>query len=182
MFIEFIILSSMISINYIDVFLIHRENNINSNCDFDIIRIKKQDVLCNDYGVYKKYCNHYSIPDEFTIKKEIGMQNKEQLNIKPDIMYEETYDNKIVLADFYYIFNCDRLDNEPRLYLKIIPISDKLLGAESVELLIGILLLIPILLIIIIFFPYLLVGSNFTTGFILGTIIINSYSKKIYCV
>lgn len=171
----------MTSINNIDIFSIHREDIINSNCDFDIIHIKKQDIVCNDYGVNKKYCDHYSIPDEFTIKQEIGLENKVNFNIKPRRMYQETYDNKIVLADFYYIFNCDRVDNESQLYLKIIPTSDKSFGAELQELFIAILLFIPVLLIIVIFFPCLLVASNFSSGFALGSILNNTHNKKIYC-
>lgn len=176
-----LVVISCSSINNENIYSIHRENNINSNCKFDIIRIKKEDVLCNDYGIYKKYCEHYAIPEEFTITQEIGMEDKVNYNIKPSRMYQESYDNKIVLADFYYTFNCDRLDNEYQLYLRIIPRSDKSLGEELVELLIVIILFVPVLILIALFCPCIFIASNFSSGFMLGNISSNSYSKKIYC-
>lgn len=163
-----------------DLYSIHRENTIDSTCKFNIIRIKKEDVLCNDYGIHKKYCHHYSIPEEFTVLQELGIDNKIVHTIKPSKMYEESYDKKIVLADFYYTFKCSKLDNEPQLYLRIIPRIDKPVLDEILELILAIVLFIPIALLALIFCPCLVLASNFSSGFVLGSISSNS-SKKIYC-
>ena len=176
-----IIAISFSSINNEDIYSIHRENIINSNCNFDTIRIKKQDVLCNDYGIYKKYCEHYAIPEEFTIKRELGMEGKTNYNIKQSKIYIESYDNKIVLADFYYTFKCEHLDNNYQLYLRIIPRSDKSFREELLELLICIVLFIPVLILLVVIYPCIIIVSNFSSGFMLGSISSNSYNKKIYC-
>ena len=57
-------------------------NVINNNCDFDIIRIKKEHIMCNDLGIYKKYCNSRYQPEEFIIYNEKTV-NKKQITIKP---------------------------------------------------------------------------------------------------
>ena len=102
-----------------------RENIIKNNCEFEIIRFKKSDIECMDYGKYVRYCNHYSIPEEFTVLKEKGINYKETFTIKPYAMYEKSNNNKIKLADFYYDFKCDSEDNEAKLYLTIVPLYDQ---------------------------------------------------------
>jgi hypothetical protein len=97
-----------------------RENVINNNCDFDILRIKKSDIMCSDYGTYVKYCNHYSLPQEFLVYNENGINGK-HITIKPSAMWKETDNNKVKLADFYYTFTCDNRDKEPRLIQHIVP-------------------------------------------------------------
>ena len=104
-----VIFAILSSINIHDTYSIYRENIIDSNCIFDIIRIQKKDIICNDYGLNKKYCDHYSIPEEFRINKEVGINNKNSYNIKPTIMYKQILDNRIILADFYFTFKCNKL-------------------------------------------------------------------------
>ena len=99
-----------------------QENIIENNCNFNIIRINKKDLLCSDYGINKKYCNHYLLPYEFIISKEIGVNNKENIIIKPYAMWETNQINyNIKLADFYYTFTCSKDDNFPKLILNIVP-------------------------------------------------------------
>lgn len=93
---------------------------IDNECNFDILRIKQKKVLCNDYGVYSKYCNHYSLPNEFIIYNEKGLNGKE-IKIKPSAMWEETDNGKKKVADFYYTFKCHKGDKEPAVILNIVP-------------------------------------------------------------
>ena len=39
---------------YLDDF---RENNIQNSCIFKIIRFNRNNIMCSDYGLNKKYCN-----------------------------------------------------------------------------------------------------------------------------
>ena len=99
-----------------------RENIIQNNCNFNIIRINRKDLLCSDYGINKRYCNDYSLPYEFIIIKEMGVNNKENIIIKPYAIWETNdYNYKIKVADFYYTFTCSNLDNFPKLILNIVP-------------------------------------------------------------
>ena len=52
---------------YQAISIIPRVNSITNKCKFDILRIDSKDVLCQDYGYNKKYCNSKYIPDEFII-------------------------------------------------------------------------------------------------------------------
>ncbi len=101
-------------------FSLERENIIQNNCEFDILRIKKSDRMCSDYGQYVKYCNHYSQPQEFLIYNENGINGK-HIVIKPSAMWRETDNSKTKLADFYYTFTCDSRDKEPKLIQHIVP-------------------------------------------------------------
>ena len=133
---------SIASIYDEDIYSVYKENNIDSTCKFNTLRIKKENILCNDFGIYKKYCDHYSLTDEFTILKEIGLENKIEYTIKPSKIYQQIQDNKIVLADLHYTFKCHYLDNEPQLYLTIIPRNDKSIVDEVFEFIIGIIIFI----------------------------------------
>ena len=93
---------------------------INNECNFDILRINKQDISCIDYGKYSMYCNHYSQPNEFIVYNEKGLKGK-QITIKPSAMWEETDNNKYKIADFYYTFKCNKNDNTPILIQHIVP-------------------------------------------------------------
>lgn len=93
---------------------------INNQCNFDILRINKQDISCIDYGKYSKYCNHYAQPNEFIVYNEKGLKGK-QITIKPSAMWEETDNNKYKIADFYYTFKCNKNDNTPTLIQHIVP-------------------------------------------------------------
>ena len=98
-----------------------RENTIVNTCVFKLLRINFKDILCVDHGINKKYCNHYSIPYEFLILNETGINYQDNIVFKPIGLWivNNYYKNK--LADFYYHFTCSKEDNEPRLLLNIVP-------------------------------------------------------------
>tara|TARA_B100000424_G_C22699662_1_gene381668 strand:- start:79 stop:609 length:531 start_codon:yes stop_codon:yes gene_type:complete len=162
-----------------------RENSITNTCNFKILHFHKKDVMCIDYGINKKYCNHFSLPYEFNVYNEIGLNNKENIIIKPSAMYEEYSNYKSKIATFYYSFTCSNLDNEPRLLLNIVPEFnyDKSFIMELYEL-INILFIIIIILFIIVLICPCLANANlrnssfgFSSGYILG-----SYNNpNIYC-
>jgi len=101
-------------------FMGSRENTIDNSCDFDIIRIKKDNIMCVDYGKYSHYCNHFSLPQEFIIYNEKGV-NGQNIVIKPEGMWEDTEFTKRKIADFYYRFTCDNRDKFPKLIQYIVP-------------------------------------------------------------
>ena len=76
---KYMLVVFLLLLNINNVFTFHyyddidRENYIENTCNFNIIRLNYNDVLCNDYGRYKKYCLYDYLPDEFIIKKEIGV-------------------------------------------------------------------------------------------------------------
>ena len=166
-----------INSNYLDDSFV---NVISNNCEFDIIRIKKEDVMCADYGIYEKYCQHYSIPYEFTVQKERGLGNKDVYTIKPSAIFEESYNYKKKLANFYYNFSCDKLDNEAKLILYILPTNEKSPTTQFYEFIIVCIFLI--LLILIISYCNLPndFNNNFSNGYILGSIS-NNKKKRVYC-
>ena len=88
-----------------DIYHVNSENYIDNTCKFNTIRIRRNQVICNDYGVNVKYCDHYAIPEEFTIVKEIGVGNSDVFTIKPYAMYEEYNNRKRLLASFTIILN-----------------------------------------------------------------------------
>jgi len=96
-----------------------RQNQIKDNCVFEKIRIPISDVTCDDLGFHKKYCNHYSLPKEFVISKELSYDGN-HYDIVPKAMYESSNNRKV--ADFYYYFSCEK-DSGPELELNIIPRS-----------------------------------------------------------
>lgn len=110
------------------------ENIIDNTCSFKILRFKKTDVICNDYGINKKYCDHFLLPSEFIIYNETGINNIDNLVIKPTAMWEIINSKKIIIADFKYTFICN--DNiDPKLTLNIIPKKkfDKSSSEEIIE-------------------------------------------------
>ena len=154
-----------------------RENIIQNNCNFNIIRFNKNELLCSDYGINKKYCNHYSLPNEFTITKEIGVNKKENIIIKPYALWETNDINfKIKVADFYYTFTCSNKDNFPKLILNIVPKKefDKSFKQEIFEVLYLISLVLIICVILALLCSY---KPNTNDNFWLGYIIGNSYNK-----
>ena len=58
------------------VAIIPRVNSISNKCKFDVLRIDSKDILCQDYGYNKVYCNSKYIPDEFIIYNENSIQGK----------------------------------------------------------------------------------------------------------
>tara|TARA_Y100000389_G_scaffold66748_4_gene62985 strand:+ start:12005 stop:12481 length:477 start_codon:yes stop_codon:yes gene_type:complete len=100
--------------------IIPRVNSITNKCKFDILRIDSKDILCQDYGYNKKYCNSKYIPDEFIIYNENSINGK-KIVIRPRAIWHSS--TKIKMMDFYFSFTCDQ-DNFSRLIVYIIPIKD----------------------------------------------------------
>jgi len=160
-----------------------RQNKISNTCDFDIIRIKRNQVTCLDFGQNKKYCNHYALAKEFVITKENGLF-KNTIVIKPEALYEEISNNKHTMAKFYYSFVCDYYEKEPNLELNIVPTRkyDKSTGEEFSELIAGLILLIIMCLVIGLMCPCFLDNNNgFVSGLILGNAIGNTSERRVYC-
>lgn len=160
-----------------------RQNKISNTCDFDIIRIKRKDVTCLDFGQNKKYCNHYALPKEFVITKENGLF-KNTIVIKPEGMYEEFSNNKFAMAKFYYSFVCDHYEKEPNLELNIVPSLkyDKSLGEEFAESIVCLIFLIILCLIIGLMCPCLIENNNgFLSGLIIGNSIGSNSGRRVYC-
>lgn len=157
-----------------------RENTINNNCDFNIIRFKQNEVMCIDYGLNKKYCHHFALPNEFIVLKELSVGNNEKYTIKPNAIYEEFTYNKIKLADFYYSFTCSKEDNEPRLLLTIVPDfgKDKSLFQEFIEVIIILFILFISITILSLICNCNFNNDNFVTGYIVGNM---NYTRRIYC-
>ena len=74
------------------VSFITNDNYINSDCEFDIIRLNKNQIKGIDSGVNKKYCNHYKFPNEIKITKERGIGLNDKFIFSPQAMYEEKDD------------------------------------------------------------------------------------------
>ena len=125
-----------------------RENVIRNDCEFEIIRFKRDEVDCFDYGKNVRYCNHYAMPNEYVVTKEKGINLKEVNTIKPDFLYKKTDYNKLKLADFYYEFTCNKIDSDPKLLLNIVPVNDNS-ALISCLYFIGLLLLFMIMMIVL---------------------------------
>lgn len=50
-----------------------RQHKISNSCEFDIVRLKRNEISCLDFGLHKKYCHHPGISKEFVITKENGI-------------------------------------------------------------------------------------------------------------
>ena len=50
----------MISLLTMAIFNNINQNQIENTCNFEKIRIPKEDIKCIDAGQYTKYCKHYS--------------------------------------------------------------------------------------------------------------------------
>ena len=158
-----------------DIYRVNSENYIDNTCEFNTIRIRRNQVICNDYGINVKYCDHYTIPEEFTIVKEIGVGNSDVFTIKPYGMYEEYNNRKRLLANFYYNFKCNHLDNEPQLFLRIIPKNDKATETTIIETIFLAIVFITVFSSLMCICP-----GDFITGFILGSLS-NRGERRIYC-
>jgi hypothetical protein len=139
-------------------------NVINNNCDFDIIRIKKEHIMCNDLGIYKKYCNSRYQPEEFIIYNEKTV-NKKQITIKPYNLIISTNYYKKEIAKYYYYFTCNNADNYPRLIQHIIPNA-----RYDVSLIYDLLIILVILIILIVLLVYLNIINYFWIGYLFGII------------
>tara|TARA_Y100000389_G_scaffold70539_1_gene67230 strand:- start:961 stop:1401 length:441 start_codon:yes stop_codon:yes gene_type:complete len=111
-----------------------RENLVQNSCFFNIIRFNRNDVMCSDYDLNKKYCNNYYLPYQFVIEKEFGLNHKVNYNIEPKAIFEDYSNQKTIFANIYYTFTCSHEDNEPKLLLNIVPTNDVSLLEEIVTL------------------------------------------------
>jgi len=164
-----------------------RQNKINNDCDFNIMRIKKKNIICYDFGSNKNYCKHYAIPNEIIVTKEKGL-NRDNIIIKPEKMYEEFSDNKVLVANFYYSFICNKYDSEPILELNIVPTKqyDLSLGEQLAQILYMLCLLIFIIILVTSLCPCLVNnGNNYNDGLFTGLILVNCLSgnnnRRNYC-
>tara|TARA_R110002072_G_scaffold148155_1_gene295593 strand:- start:1843 stop:2349 length:507 start_codon:yes stop_codon:yes gene_type:complete len=154
-------------------FSLDRENIIQNNCDFDILRIKKSDRMCSDYGKYVKYCDHYSQPQEFLVYNENGINGKE-IVIKPSAIWEVTDNSKTKLAEFYYTFTCDSRDKQPKLIQHIIPSP-----GQDVNPLIMLILIILLVIVMCMICPHDNSNDGFWLGYLCGSG--GRGYNKIYC-
>jgi hypothetical protein len=145
-------------------------NIIKNNCDFDIIRIKKEDVMCCDLGIYNKYCNSENQPDEFIIYNEKTI-NKKQITIKPyNLVIKKKYKKKLI-ANYYYYFTCNNEDNYPKLIQYIVP--NPRFDANPVCNLIITILIVLILLLLYYCIYYLNIINQFWVGYLFGITVIS---------
>ena len=162
------------------------KHQIDNQCSFDILRIKHTKVLCNDYGVYSKYCNHYSLPNEFIVYNEKGLNGKE-IQIKPAAMWEETENGKKKVADFYYTFKCHKGDKEPIVIQNIVPTP-----GYDVNPMYKVILFVVLLSLVVYcscccnsdddyYYSRNNSGNDFWIGYLLGSNTNSSYSNRTYC-
>ena len=155
-------------------FDLKRENTIQNSCNFDILRISKNDRKCIDYGKYKNYCNHYSQPEEFIIKNENTLNGKEII-INPKAMWEETNNGRFKVANFYYTFTCDKYNKNPKLIQHIVPRPNY--DLHPIYNIIFFVIIILILIIICVYCPHdNNDDNNFWIGYLCGSYN-NSYSR-----
>lgn len=161
-----------------------RQHKISNNCEFDIVRLKRNEVSCTDLGSHKKYCHHQGLSKEFIITKENGI-DKNTIIIKPEAMYEEVNGQKYTMAQFYYSFNCNFYEKVPRLELNIVPTPnyDKSINENIADFLIVITLLVIIGFLTMLLCPCLLKNNgDFTSGIIIGNVIgSNNSNRRVYC-
>ena len=143
-----------------------KEDYIDNKCNFEIIRFTYDDVLCTDYGKYKKYCDNNLLPEKFSIVNELGAGNKIIYTITPKVMYKKYYGYKYYIANFYYTFTCSNIDNEPRLLLRIYPVYDNSYIKTLFEIIF--IIIIIIILVYIINLNKIISNLNFIIGYMLG--------------
>lgn len=150
-------------------------NKISNTCMFDKVRILRKDVNCVDFGINKNYCNHYSLPDEFIVTRELSLMGS-HYDISPKAMYTGKHKK---VANFYYSFSCSYMEDVPRLELNIVPREqfDLSTGEEIVQFFIGLIVLLIILLIIGLACPCL-IQDGFLLGFLCGSSLDN---ERYYC-
>jgi hypothetical protein len=147
---------------------------IENTCVFNVIRIKREDIMCIDYGIHKKYCNHFSLPHEFVITSERGVNNIKKIVIKPNKLYELFVNDVQTIANLHYKFMCSVKDNEPHLTLYIVPTleHDKAFNEELSEISFIIIVITLIWFCILCVFPfacdYYVYFSNFMTGYMIA--------------
>lgn len=163
-----------------------RQHKISNSCEFDIVRLKRNEISCVDLGLHKKYCHHSGLSKEFVITKENGI-DKNTIIIKPEAMYEEVNGQKYTMAKFYYSFNCNYYEKVPRLELNIVPTPnyDKSINENIADFLLVITLLVIFGFLTMLLCPCLFKNNNdFTPGLMIGNILGSSNSnsnRRVYC-
>ena len=161
-----------------------RQHKISNSCEFDIARLKRNEISCVDLGLHKKYCHHSGISKEFVITKENGIV-KNTIIIKPEAIYEEVNGQKYTIAKFYYTFSCDHFEKKPWLVLNIVPTPyyDKSINEEITGFISIIIFIVLISFLTILICPCLIKNNgDFTSGLIIGNIIGSSNSNRhVYC-
>ena len=151
-------------------------NKVSNTCLFDKVRIKRKDINCVDFGINKKYCNHYSLPDEFTITREISLLGS-HYDISPKSMYSGDREK---VANFYYSFVCSFREDIPILELNIVPTEnfDLSVPDELIKIIVSLLVLIVTMMIITLICPCL-TEDSLLLGYILGSS--RSNNVRYYC-
>ena len=167
------------------VSFITNDNYINSDCEFDIIRLNKNQIKCIDSGVNKKYCNHYKFPNEIKITKERGIGLNDKFIFSPQAMYEEKDDKVYKMLDFKYSFYCDKNHNYPDLSVYLTPTKkyNKSSSEEFAEF-IALLFIVIIIMVFCAMFGFLENNNHRNDGFWLGYILgsnNNNLRDRIYC-
>ena len=80
-----------------------REDSIQNSCIFKIIRFNRNNIMCADYGLNKKYCNSYYLPYEFSVIKEFGLNHKVNYNIEPKAVFEDYSNQKTMFQQLFYL-------------------------------------------------------------------------------
>ena len=169
--------------------LYNQENIVKNPCDFNVIRFKREKVACFDRGQNQMYCNDKNLANEFVVTKELGVGNKEIITIKPTAYFEEIDENRYKIADFYYNFYCDKLDNQPYLRVNIVPTAnyDISFAARFLGLVALICFVIIVLLFISMTCPSALESnrrSNYSDGLLMGVLASNMSrrsNRRRYC-
>lgn len=172
----------MIAIIYtLTISTLNTQNVINNNCNFDIVRMKKTDVQCINYGKYVNYCTHYSRPNEIIITNEKGINNS-NIVIKPTKMWQEIDFNKYKMADFYYTFTCNNEHGTLSLIQHIVPTSSY--DVNPFYMIIFIIIILIMFMICCIIIPDNNNSSDFLFGYFIGSTSSSSSSSsynRIYC-
>jgi len=178
----------MISLLTMAIFNNINQNQIENTCNFEKIRIPKEDIKCIDAGQYTKYCKHYSLPNEFIVTKEKGIGNNDNIIIKPEGIFTETDNNKEKIAEFTYKFQCYEFINPEGLSFANGPFLQLIIYPKDDSNPIWSLLI----LILIIFLMFILSGycdlldegrtnNDFRWGYILGSSNGQHSRRRTYC-
>ena len=159
-----------------------RENVLTNTCEFDVLRFKRNDIMCVDYGINKKYCNYNALNREFLVSLEQGV-NEQNIVIQPSALWIAFNEHPVKIANFYYNFNCNNDNNETKLLLNIVPVTnhDKSLETEVIDAMFIISILISLYIVLKSSCP-VFIDNRFLSGIILCYLSLQYTIYKIYCV
>ena len=155
---------------------------IENTCIFNVIRIKREDVMCIDYGIHKKFCNHFSLPHEFVISSERAVNNIKKIVIKPNKLYLQFANDIQAIANLHYKFMCSAKDNEPHLTLYIVPTKghDKTFNEELGEISFMIIIISLIWFCILCVCPFICDYHSYFSNFMAGYMIAKVNTPNTY--